>query len=163
MTTLPSVLLVPPAASLYDLPLLCCCHSFIVSSADSCASSLRSDVMLRRNLIQSRSCRIHRQGSIQSSNMTTRDSGIVREVKSGLTREAKAGKGSARKYNDNRASMSTMHQRGCRGAWDSGTLKITFVVGIQDVLVGISEGKFIGNWRFSFVSILWFFWNIFRC
>ena len=109
ITTLFSILLVPPPASLYDRPLLCCCHSFIVSSADSWASSLRFDVMLRRNLIQSRSCRIHRHGSIQSSNMTTRDSGMARDVRSGLTSEAKAGRGSARKYNDSLASMSFTH------------------------------------------------------
>ena len=55
------------------------------------------DLMSLSNVIQSRNCRTHNQGSFQSSSMTKRVSGIDGGVKSGLSKGAKEDSGSERR------------------------------------------------------------------
>lgn len=84
----------PPS---YGAPRRRCCHSFIVSSAATLQSSSNSTAMPLRNRIQSRNCRAHDHGTAQSSSIITRVSGIVFEVRSGLTRAENVGEDSERR------------------------------------------------------------------
>ena len=87
--------------------------------------------------------------------MTKSVSGMNCGVNSGFSRGAKAVEESERKYIDSLASMSnccqlyTFISRRPRSA--------TFVISIKYILVGVSQGKFIGNHGLPLMSVLWAF------
>ena len=76
-------------------------------------ASSNDNRMVLSSMIQSRICRIHSQGSFQSSSRIKRDSRIDCGVKSGFSKGEKEVDGSARKYMERRASISTYTKLFC--------------------------------------------------
>ena len=134
--TLPSFPVIEPPVSYADVPLLRCCHSFIVCSMDSVDASPREEVMPLIIIIQSLICRIQRHGSFQSSNMTRSVSGMKCGVNIGFRRGAKAVEESERKYIDSLARMSNNCQLYISISRCSRSN--TFVISIKHILVSIS-------------------------
>ena len=150
--TLPSLPVFEPPASYADVLLLRCSHSFIVCFIDSLGASSRDEVMSLIMVTQSLICRTQRHGSFQSSSMTRSVSGMNCGVNSGFRRGAKAVEESERKYIDSLASMSNHCQ--LYTSISRRPRSVTFVIGIKDILVSISQGKFIGNHGLRLMSVL---------
>lgn len=150
IVTGPFELVSPPApAELGSMPLFLSRHSVMVSSITIFVSSSSETSICRSRRTHSLSCRTQVHGSVQSSNITTKVSGILCGVRSGLRRGAKAGEGSERRYADTRARVSCIPLATWeRGQVTEGSAALmrelhTFLVSIQHILIRVSKGELV--------------------
>lgn len=80
---------------------------------------------------------------------------MARGLKRGLTRGAKTGDGSERKYIERRASRSGIFEQVSHAGYMIEVLEeCTFMISIEHVLVRVSKRELIGRWRLLSVSVL---------